>query len=310
MNRVESSGEFIDHSDRLRDALIAKCKLSDEAIKKISEVMAANGMTFGKAALYTGLVTQREIDDSVATMRNIDGGGPSSFVESAIRKMSSARFEVVVRENTPVSPDKCLSIAHEPDSARSEKIRALRTELLLLSDVARSANVIAVVSAETGEGRSQLSAELAISFAQLGRRTLLVDADLRKPQLHKLFCSDNAIGLSQALSTAEKPETHPVAELSQMWLLKAGQLSPNPLELLSGGRFQGLLSDWKRSYEFVVIDTPPISLFADGLAVATMAERALVVTRTKHTTFVAAKNMMRRLETTQAKVMGAIINHF
>jgi capsular exopolysaccharide synthesis family protein len=189
-------------------------------------------------------------------------------------------------------------------------MRALRTELLLLSETGRSANVVAIMSPSSGEGRSQLCAELALSFAQLGRRTLLVDADMRSPNQHILFRTSNQFGLSQAISQNTKPFLHPVKGVAHMYLLTAGLVPSNPLELLSDGRFQKLLSDWRSSYEFVVIDTPPVSRFADALAVATIVGRVIILSRAKLTSYKSTREMLRRLESTRAEVLGGIISHF
>ena len=170
--------------------------------------------------------------------------------------------------------------------------------------------MVAILSPGSGEGRSQLCAELAISFAQLGRRTLLVDTDMRKPQQHVLFGASYGDGLSQAIARNEKPCYHPVAGLPTMHLLTAGPIPKNPLELLSDGRFSNLLAEWQNSYEFIVLDTPPVAQCADGLAVATMAARALVLSRAKHTTYRSTKALLRRLESTQSRLLGAVINHF
>jgi protein-tyrosine kinase len=166
------------------------------------------------------------------------------------------------------------------------------------------------VSPGAGEGRSQLSAELAIAFAQLGRRTLLVDADLRNPQLHSLFGAMNEHGLSRTISSFEKPIYHPVAGLPQMHLLTAGPPPPNPLELLSDGRFEKLVTEWRNGYEFLVFDTPPVSKFADGLAVATLAGRVLILSRAQHTSYASTTSLLRRLATTQSRILGAVLNHF
>ena len=170
--------------------------------------------------------------------------------------------------------------------------------------------MVAVLSPGPGEGRSQLCGELAISFAQLGRRTLLVDADMRKPQQHVLFGSTNQHGLSQAIAHNDKPYFHPVGDLPSMHLLTAGPIPPNPLELLSDGRFSNLLNEWRNSYEFIVLDTPPVAQCADGLAVATMATRALVLSRAQHTTYKSTRSLLRRLASTHSRLLGAVINHF
>jgi receptor protein-tyrosine kinase len=293
----------------LRSVLIANCRLSPDDLSRISDAMKRSEISFVRAAMELELVSMSELEDAISWARTSNGGN-SSFVETAMRKLSSSRRDVVLRQNTPVTPSVRLSMAHEPYSARSEKIRGLRTELLLLDEAVEEAKFIAVLSPGAHEGRSQLSSELAIAFAQLGRRTLLVDADLRRPQLHAYFDTENALGLSQALANNEAPCTHPVTGLAHMSLLTAGPIPSNPLELLSDGRFQRLVSQWRSSYEFVVIDTPPVTQCADALAVATLVERVLVVSRAKHTPYVAAKDMLRRLETTQARILGAVINHF
>jgi protein-tyrosine kinase len=189
-------------------------------------------------------------------------------------------------------------------------MRALRTELLLLNDASTGANIMAILSPGRGEGRSQICAELALSFAQLGRRTLLVDADMRTPQQHVLFGSNNEFGLAQAISQNMKPYLHPVKGPPHMFLLTAGIVPPNPLELLSDGRYERLLTDWRHSYEFVVIDTPPVGQYADALAVATLVGRVIILSRAKQTSYKNTREMLRRLETTRANVLGGVINHF
>jgi protein-tyrosine kinase len=95
-----------------------------------------------------------------------------------------------------------------------------------------------------------------------------------------------------------------------MHLLTAGPVPPNPLELLSDGRFEKLVAEWRNNYEFLVLDTPPVSKCADGLAVATLAGRVLVLSRAQHTSYKSTRELMRRLATTQSKILGAVLNHF
>jgi receptor protein-tyrosine kinase len=189
-------------------------------------------------------------------------------------------------------------------------MRSLRTELLLLAEPMQQANAVALMSANSGEGRSQLAAELAISFAQLGRRTLLVDADLRRPRQHALFGDTNDSGLADALESNVTPLLHRIAGPPQMFLCKAGPVGRNPLELLSGGAFGRVTFEWSRAYEFIVIDTPPLSQFADALAVASIVGRVLIVTRTAHTSFKDIRGLLRRLEGSRAQVLGAVMQDF
>ncbi len=214
-----------------------------------------------------------------------------------------------MRPGETVKPGPQLTLAYDPFSVRSEAIRSLRTELLLRNEPGRT-NIVCLVSPSPHEGRSQLAAELAIAFAQLGRRTLLVDGDLRKPSQHLLFSAGNERGLGEALVRSEKPYQYNVEGLPQMSLITAGSVPPNPLELISGGRFSRLLNDWRNANEFIVIDTPPVNLYADALAIATLTERALIVTRAEHTLFKDMRELVRRLASTRALILGATINRF
>jgi protein-tyrosine kinase len=293
----------------LTAALIAELGLSDVTVEKIYEVMQSMGTSFVDAAGRLGILRPETIERALLKIRTARPPEEVGMIETAIRRIASDR-NVVLRQGERVMPSTKLILAHDPDNPRSERLRALRTELLLLHEKGRGANMVAVLSPASGEGRSQLCGELAISFAQLGRRTLLVDADMRKPQQHVLFGSTNQHGLSQAISRNEKPYYHPVAGLPFMHLLTAGPIPPNPLELISDGRFSNLLTDWRNSYEFIVLDTPPVAQYADGLAVATMAAYALVLSRAQHTTYKSTRALLRRLATTQSRLLGAVINHF
>lgn len=207
-------------------------------------------------------------------------------------------------------PAPCLVLAHSPYHPRSEQIRMLRTELLLRHEPGESANVVAVLSPCAAEGRSQLAAELAIAFAQLGRATLLVDADLRHPQQHVLFNADNSLGLAQAIEREQVPRFQSVKGLPALYLLNSGPPPPNPLELLSDRCFETMAGEWRQHFQFVVLDTPPVGRYADGLAVATIVGRVLSLSRARRTPYRDTRDMMRRLGATQARILGAVINHF
>ena len=291
------------------EALITELGLTDTTVQKIYEVMQAMNTTFVDAAGQLGILRPEIIHQALSKVRTHRPLHEMGMIETAIQRIAADK-RIVLRQGEPVTPGPQLILAHDSDNPRSERLRALRTELLLLHEAGRGANMVAILSPGAGEGRTQLSAELAISFAQLGRRTLLVDADMRKPQQQLLFGSSNAHGLSQAISRNEKPYYNPVVGLPFMHLLTAGPIAPNPLELLSDGRFSNLLTEWRNSYEFIVLDTPPVARYADGLAVATMAARALVLSRAHHTTYESTRALLRRLATTQSRLLGAVINHF
>jgi protein-tyrosine kinase len=289
----------------LTDELISLWSLSAESVERIADVVRTEGLSFSDAALRLGLVSREDIDDATAWM----GRHKSGPIETAIRH-AKAQNSIVLRQAGIVRPGRDLVLMHEPDSLRSEAVRALRTELMLLLQDGRRDNVIALLSPGPAEGRSQLCAELAISFAQSGRRTLLVDADLRHPHQHVLFSAENEWGLAQALALGESPALYGVEGVPELSLLTAGAIPPNPLELVTNRRFAQILESWRRSYDYVLIDTPPVSQYADGLAIATAATRVLVVSRTEATSFSSMRELLRRLAPTQAKVLGAVMNKF
>jgi receptor protein-tyrosine kinase len=272
---------------RLRATLIRLCALTDEVVDDIDRNRAENDRSFEDAALELGHVSEEDIHNAHAWGRKI-----------------------ALIERRKVRPSEQLLLAHDPFNARSEQVRALRTELLFRRPHDQRADIVAVMSPCPGEGRSRLAAELAISFAQLGKSTLLVDADLRHPSQHLLFDADNEQGLAQAVDLETPAYVQPVEGLRQLSLLTAGQVMRNPLELLSDDRFAHLIEEWREQYDHVVIDTAPVSEYSDGLAVATLVGRVLTVSRSGATPYRSLKEMMRRLAATHAEVLGAVINRF
>jgi receptor protein-tyrosine kinase len=300
---------LVESDQEISDALVLLYKLPDEAIDSIRQAKTALGIEFTEAALHTGLVTQRELDSALDWVRRRGMNEGRSIIEEALRRRPNPNA-LVVWEGEKLNPGKQLILAHDPYSERSEAIRSLRTELLMRTNGRRGAAMFALLSPTSGEGRSQLSAELAIAFAQLGSRTLLVDADMRNPRQHLLFGAENTIGLAQALVDIKQHRVYGVNGVQHMTLMTAGTVPPNPLELLSGNRFDRLVTEWRRSYEFVVIDTPPAARFSDGFAIATVAGNVVVLGRTNSTSYSAMTEMRRKLDTTNAFVVGAVMSTF
>jgi protein-tyrosine kinase len=292
--------------DEILDSLVGRYGLSEEVATQIRTLMQTEQARWGEAAMLNGLLTSSQLEDAMTRLGRQDSGSNDGIIQKALRR-STGRAIVKV-EGTEVKPGPKLIFAHDPYDPRSEKIRALRTELLLLNDT--SAMILALVGSGPAEGRSVLAAELALAFAQLGRRTLLVDADMRKPSQHLLFETNNTLGLAQCIDGRGQAYMHRVSGLPAMSLLTAGIATSNPLELLSSQRFHTLADSWRNQFEFIIIDTPPVSQFADGLTVATLAGRVLVVSRSVETTFRDLKELLRRLTVTRSQILGAVINHF
>ena len=280
--------QFADIEDPAHVAryLIRYCGINEEALQKIALLKAREELRFTEAALRLGLVTQADIDAALSASRSLDSAEPAR-----------------------ASPAQVLKVAHDPFHPHSESIRALRTALLLRQDESKP-NVLAVVSSQPAEGRSQLAAELAISCAQLGQPVLLVDADLRNPRQHQLFNTDNQRGLANALSDTAAPRLHGVTGLPQLTLLTAGSLAGNPLELLASDALGALLVGWRRRYRHIIFDTPPVANVSDALAVAIHVGAVLTVARLHRTPLDQWKILNNRIATTRARVLGGVLNRF
>jgi receptor protein-tyrosine kinase len=258
-----------------------------------------------------GLASQEDIERVSAWIHHRSASKRETFIETAIRSAQGSNGRALtVHEGPAARPCAQLIYARDSDAERGEKIRALRTDLMLLSESNSRGNVFALLSPGRGEGRSQVCAELAMAFAQLGRRTLLIDADLRHPRQHVLFDVENQWGLAQTLAGTEQPYLYRVEGLPEMALLPSGMIPPNPLELVAHDRFERFVTALRRKYDFVVIDTPPVSQYADALQIAAVAQRVVAVGRTECSSLAGMKDMLRRLAVTNAKILGAVINKF
>jgi len=308
MTASSFSNENPDVDDDIVDLLVDQHAISAETAATIRRIRETEGVQWSVAAAMSGMLTPEQIEQAVmwAEQRRAEGAGEGIF-ERALKRRPAQQL-VARTGGSEVKPGPQVLLAHDPYSPHCEKIRSLRTELLLLSDSATM--FLAIVSSGSGEGRSALAAELAIAFGQLGRRTLLVDADMRKPSQHLLFQTNNHFGLADVIEGRQTAIVHSVHNVPALSLLTSGTASANPLELLSDRQFDRLTETWRRQFEFVIIDTPPVGQYSDGLTVATLAGRVLLVNRSVATSFKDMKEMLRRLAPTRSQILGAVINHF
>lgn len=250
-------------------------------------------------------------DGQIASAGGNGAEGNDGIVERAIRRLSDRR-DVVIWEGEPVEPGPQLAYAHDSGSLRAEKLRSLRTELLIRLGTHKGAAAFAILGAHPGEGRSQLCAELALVFAQLAGKTLLVDANLRKPTLDKLFRGARTdLGLTEVLlgKTTTMP-LHRVIGPPHLALLTAGTPPANPVDLLSSVQFERLVKDWSRTYDYVLIDTPPTSLRSDGIVIANAVRNVVLVARRNQTSYAEVTELKRRLDASQTRIIGAVLNDF
>src|SRR6266852_3550510 len=287
---IEGSGRVVARYDRRIGSILAEeGKLGVEDIEQVMELQQTNGLRFGEAALRLGLITEDDLRCAVAKQYDLPLLLPGS---------ESISSELVV--------------AYEPFHPRAEELRALRTQLLMRwSNAGVSHRVLAVVSPGPSEGRSYVAANLAVVFAQLGERTLLIDADLRKPRQHRIFGVPDRIGLSAVLSgRADRSALVPVLGSGALSLLPAGALPPNPQELLSRQALPALLHELRSEFDVILFDTPPAKLYADAQSVAFRASSVMVLARKDCTRLADTAGVIRELTDTGARIIGTVFNAF
>lgn len=202
-----------------------------------------------------------------------------------------------------------LVVHLKPKSPISEAYRTLRTNLLFTTPD-RPLKVLMVTSSGPKEGKSTTVANLAITFAQMGNKTLLIDADLRRPILHKLFGLDRKTGLTNILvgrSTLEE-SVKVLDDLPDLELLSCGVLPPNPAELLATEKMRQLLAYAKTKYAIVLIDTPPTIAVADASILSSLVDGVMLVVRSGVTEKEAVMRTHDQLTKVNAPIMGVVLN--
>jgi capsular exopolysaccharide synthesis family protein len=200
-------------------------------------------------------------------------------------------------------------VALDAQSQASEAYKALRTSILF-SGIEHPIKEIVVTSAESGEGKSRTAANLAVVLAQAGHRTLLIDADFRRPSQHRIFARVRNLGLSNLiLGDATEDEVISVVDsLPNLWLLTSGPTPPNPSELLGSGRMRELMSRLSGAFVYVVVDTPPVNAVTDSSILAAYANGTILVVEQGRTTFPAVGRAKQMLDRVGAHTLGAVMN--
>jgi capsular exopolysaccharide synthesis family protein len=174
-------------------------------------------------------------------------------------------------------------VAEFPKSAISESFRNLRSNLLLKTAPEKS-KVILMTSSQPSDGKSFVSLNLASSIASVGYKTVLIDSDLRRPNLHIKMKEDNSIGLSNyMIKNASADDIIRKTSIDNLSLITAGPLIPNPSELMESGVLDSLISYLKTKFDYIIIDTTPVGIVADATLMMKYASKILFVIRNNYT---------------------------
>jgi capsular exopolysaccharide synthesis family protein len=201
-----------------------------------------------------------------------------------------------------------LLVFHRPSSVEAEAYRSVRTAVYFNTHGERR-KIIQVTSPSMGDGKSTLIANLAVAIAQSGRSVILVDADLRRPRLHRVFGLPGRKGLAQVIEgDVELADTIRPSVVPNLSVLPCGTRPSNPAELLTLPRFADLLEELRDSYDFVLLDTPPLLAVSDPCIVAPRADGVLLTIRVSRNGRPAAERGRDLLSALRAQVFGVVVN--
>jgi len=278
-----------DRSRAFGSILVEQGRLNPADAEEIQRFAVANGLRFGDAAMQLKLLTQEDIDFALAQQYN---------------------YPILARGGVNGVSDELVA-GFMPQSDAVEPLRVLRSQLShrWFDDVGRKA--LTITSPGRGEGRSWLAANLATVFAQIGERTLLIDADMRHPRQHSLFNLNNSVGLSALLTgRAGKEAACRIHPQLRLFVLPAGLQPPNPQELLGRPVFDLVLERFTDQFDVIIIDTPAAAGSADAQIVARRAGAAVMLVRRGVTRQTQLTGATRNLAQTGVNVIGTVFNDF
>jgi len=224
---------------------------------------------------------------------------------------AEARTEIPVLGMVPFVQDKEMEIqkiVHQlPLSIVSERYKAIRTAVLLSSSGVQTRSIL-IASMVQKAGKTVTAVNLAIALAQSGRRVIIIDADMRRPQLHKVFGVDNKEGLSSYLSGESGLSIFNAEESTYLHILTSGPVPPNPSELLSSKRLEELLRQLQADYDFIVFDSPPMIDVTDSILIGKLVDQTILIARSGVSTYESLKQADKILKSINATLLGMVVN--
>lgn len=202
-----------------------------------------------------------------------------------------------------------LVTKHDPKSPISEQYRTIRTNIQF-STIDEEVRTILVTSSGPGEGKSTTAANIAVVFAQQGKKVLLVDTDMRKPTVHYTFNMTNTYGLTSVLTKkVELNEAVQKGNSETPSVLSSGPIPPNPAELLSSKAMSEFLTTALDEYDLIIFDTPPVLVVTDAQILANKCDGTILVVSSETTEKEAAVKAKDLLLSAQAKILGVVLNN-
>lgn len=195
-----------------------------------------------------------------------------------------------------------------PHAPMAEALRTLRTNLQFAS-IDKPIKSLSVTSATPEEGKSTISCNLAVVYAQAGKKVLLIDADLRKPTVHKIFGITNIVGLSSVIiGAATVGEAVQETAVEGLSVLMSGPLPPNPAEIVGTNRMKQLIAELGEDYDIIIVDTPPVAAVSDPLIVSTIVDGTVLVVAHGQANREIVQQAVAGLRKVKANLLGVVMN--
>ena len=286
MDGVSQSANAV-HDRSIGDIIAETRNLTAEQVEGILRHQREKGLRFGEAAVALGYASP---DDVLFAL--------------------SQQFHYPYAPEAHRTHNSELVVLNQPFSVQAEAFRALRSQLMMrLYGATDVRSALAVISPDTGDGKTYIAANLAVTLAQLGGRILLVDADLRTPRQHEVFGIDNAAGLSGILSgRAEQQVIQQVPDMPSLFVLPVGVTPPNPLELLERAAFGMLMRELIAKFDHVIVDSPASVHGEDCAVIAARCGTALIVARKDRSRVAALQDLVESMSGSTARMAGVIFN--
>jgi len=274
-------------ADKMGSRFVEAGLLTQDQVARVVELQNSANIRFGEAAVQLGLLTEQNV-----------------------QAVLSEQFNYATALMPTDSLDDSLDIALAPFGLEAEAIRQIRAELSIrLSDQEKIS--LAIVSAAEDEGKSYLAASLALAFSQMGKRTLLIDADMRSPRQHELFGLENKTGLSTMLAGRTTISAGGLAEgFPHLHILNAGPKPPNPLEILLQPALSNLMKQLADDFDVFIVDTPAAQTSSDAQTIAQQVGMCLLVARQHHSRLDDLRQTQAQMKTAGAQIIGTVYNEF
>jgi protein-tyrosine kinase len=274
---------------KLGEILVTRGRITPVQVERILVEQKNSKLRFGEIAIKLGFARPKDVEEALA------------------QQFGYSRSDV----STSLIPPKLVA-ALNPTLPFAEALRGLRSQLMLRwFDGSPGQAALAVTSVDRGDGKSFITANLAVVFAQLGERTLVIDADLRHPTQHQIFGVENRMGLSGLLGgRAGLEEISQVASMSNLSVLPSGPLPPNPQELLGRQDFAEMLNQLSTMYDVILVDTPSAQEASDASVIAQRVRAALIVGRKDRTRSSELNQLAAIMTSSGIQILGATLNSF